>query len=172
MIATDAANNDGPASAASNQVTTVAAPAGEPLAPVNDPPAGGHSIIDFPARDFMSADGYTDAATVDVRVIRNGNVVGSAADVIPQAPTGLVEVNHPGGGCWTGSTPDLSPGDVIETIAKDVSGTPLVIDRTTLQNVTAERPVQTRPRHRRHPRHRHGRRRQPRSRSTRSRTGS
>ena len=145
VIATDAANNDGPASAASNQVTAVAAPAGEPLAPVNDPPAGGHSIIDFPARDFVSADGFTDAASVDVRVIRNGNVVGSAADVIPQGPTGLVEVNHPGGGCWTGSTPYLSPGDVIETIAKDASGTPFVIDRTTLQNVTAERPVQTGP---------------------------
>ena len=65
--------------------------------------------------------------------------------MIPQGPTGLVEVNHPGGGCWTGSTPYLSPGDVIETIAKDASGTPFVIDRTTLQNVTAERPVQTGP---------------------------
>ena len=106
-----------------------AAPA-EPLVPVNDPPAGGHSIIGFPARDFISADGYTDAAKVDVRVIRNGNIVGSAADVIPQGPTGLVEVNHPGGGCWTGTTPYLSPGDVIETIAKDASGTPFVIDQT------------------------------------------
>jgi centrosomal CEP192-like protein/HYDIN/CFA65/VesB family protein len=145
VVATDAANNDGPASAASNQVTTVPAPANEPQVLVNDPPANGHSIIGFPARDFVSADGYTDAATVDVRVIRNGNVVGSAADVVPQAPTGLVEVNHPGGGCWTGATPYLSPGDVIETIAKDASGTPTVIDRTTLQNVTAERPVQTGP---------------------------
>ena len=36
----------------------------------NDPPAGAHSIIGFPERDFISADGYTDAATVDIQIIR------------------------------------------------------------------------------------------------------
>jgi hypothetical protein len=142
VIATDAANNDGPA-ALSNSVTAVDRPAPAPQVPVNDPPAGGHSIIGFPSRDFISADGYTDAAKVSFFVIRNGNVVASAEDITPQGPTGLVEVNHPGGGCWTGNTPYLQPGDVLQTKSKDASGNIILIDQTTLADVTAQRPVQT-----------------------------
>jgi len=111
--------------------------------PVNNPPAGGHSIIAFPARDFISADGYKDAAKVDVFVIHNGNIASSAKDIVPQGTTGLVEVNHPGGGCWVGNTPWLQPGDIVRTVAKDASGTPINADETTVANVTAERPIKT-----------------------------
>jgi len=139
--ATDAANNDGPLSDTSNQVTAAANPAG--LGPVNEPPAATHSIIGFPERDFISADGYTDAATVDVQIVRGGNIVATATDVVPQGATGLVEVNHPGGGCWAGVTPYLSPGDAVRTVAKDAAGAVFAIDQTTIANVSAERPVQT-----------------------------
>ena len=64
---------------------------------------------------------------------------------MPQGATGLVEVNHPGGGCWAGTTPYLSPGDIVRTIAKDAAGITTAIDQTTVANVTAERPVQTAP---------------------------
>ena len=143
--ATDAANNDS-AAVNSNDVTALDNPATPPAGvPVSEPPAGTHSIIGFPERDFISADGFTDATKVDVLVIRNKNVVASATDVVPQAPSGLVEVNHPGGGCWLGNTPSLQPGDILRTQAKDAAGNVIAIDQTTVANVTAERPVQTAP---------------------------
>src|SRR5205085_2536128 len=84
-----------------------------------DPPAATPTqvqIIAFPARDFTSSSGYTvQDATVEVQVIRN-NVLVSTANVIPvDDPTtvgfdGVVEVNHPGGGCWLGATPELRAG--------------------------------------------------------------
>jgi hypothetical protein len=141
--ATDAANNDGPLSDPSNPVTAAPNPAGQGT--VNEPPAGTHSIIGFPERDFISADGYTDAATVDVQIIRGGNIVAGADGIVPQGSTGLVEVNHPGGGCWAGTTPYLSAGDIVRTVAKDAAGSTTAIDQTTVANVTAERPVQTAP---------------------------
>src|SRR6185295_1154373 len=32
---------------------------------------------------------------------------------------GLLEVNHPGGVCWEGSTPNIIAGDVVEVVTKE-----------------------------------------------------
>jgi hypothetical protein len=139
--AQDAAGNEGPASNAVS-VTTADNPAPAP-AVIHDPPAAPHLIIAFPARDFISADGYAGAAKVSVYVIRGGNVLSSAEDVPPVG--GLVEVNHPGGGCWAGTTPDLRPGDIVRLVAKDAAGAETSVDQTTVADVTAQRPLQTAP---------------------------
>lgn len=107
----------------------LASPAGAAVAPVPTLP---HSIISFPQRDFVSADGFTDATSVTVRVIRNGVTIATSDPIVPDAATGLVEVNHPGGGCWVGTTPDILPGDEIMT-TPDVG----VSEATTTANVTA-----------------------------------
>jgi uncharacterized repeat protein (TIGR01451 family) len=93
---------------------------------VNDPPFGGVSVIAFPARDFVSIDGYAPTDVVTVEIWRDGDVIArSRGNRINDA--GLVEVNHPGGGCWAGdplhpfgapggTTPNLQPGDVVRAI--------------------------------------------------------
>jgi hypothetical protein len=112
------------------------APAAAAQAVVNDPPAAPHSIIAFPGRDFISAEGYDPAGgVVTVSLLRNGSVV-SEAHVTPDR-FGLVEVNHPGGGCWEIVTPDVRPGDVIRTTT--AAG---VVDQTKVANVTAGLPAQ------------------------------
>ena len=82
--ATDAANNDGPAAIRAIRSSRPPPAAGQGT--VNEPPAGTHSIIGFPERDFISADGYTDAATVDVQIIRGGNIVAGADGMCRRAP--------------------------------------------------------------------------------------
>ena len=70
----------------------------------------------FPQRDFVSVnwDGSGKELTFDL--IRNGVVIGHAASAqaSPVLKTdvaeNLLEVNHPGGLCWAGSTPDILPG--------------------------------------------------------------
>ena len=129
----------------------------------NDPPAGGHNVTAYPARDFVSGDGYLqrdaagnlvkDAAgsnigqTVVVELFRADakgtfKVVGQArtkADNI----TGLVEVNHAGPGCWGtaafANTPDIRPGDVARITPVDTD----VPDQTTVANVYVGTPIQT-----------------------------
>ncbi|HEX8180902.1 MAG TPA: chitobiase/beta-hexosaminidase C-terminal domain-containing protein [Pyrinomonadaceae bacterium] len=103
---------------------------------INDPPVAPHLITVFPERDFVSAEGYDAAAgVVTISVIRAGNLV-SQAHVTPDR-FGLVEVNHPGGGCWENVTPDIRPGDIVRvTTAAGVS------DQTTVANVVAGLPVQ------------------------------
>jgi chitobiase/beta-hexosaminidase-like protein len=106
-----------------------AAPAG-----AANPPAPPHSIISFPQRDFVSAEGYEEGVPVIVEVLRNGSIIGTSTEVTPLAD-GLVEVNHPGGGCWVGSTPDIRPGDEVRTTQLDIAGRQ---DATTTANVNAE----------------------------------
>ena len=55
-------------------------------------------------------------------------------------PVGLIEVNHPGGTCWLGVTPDMVPGDVIRVV--DVNG---IADQTYVANLTSGRPIATGP---------------------------
>ena len=118
---------------------------------VSEPPAAAPTqvqIIAFPARDFTSSSGYTVGdSTVVVQVIRNGNVI-STASVVPQDdPTtpgfdGVVEVNHPGGGCWSGVTPDIRAGDIIRQIAYASDGLTIRrVDQTRVANITVKRPV-------------------------------
>ena len=116
-----------------------------PLAAVSNPPANGHSIIVFPQRDFVSADGYADDDLVVVYVIEPDGTTWSTDPANPISPQGgLVEVNHPGGACWFGTTPDIRPGDTVQI---DIVGGPNagIADATTVMNITAKRPVQTAP---------------------------
>ncbi|MCU1384615.1 MAG: hypothetical protein JWL71_3312 [Acidobacteria bacterium] len=117
---------------------------------VSEPPAATPTqvqIIAFPARDFTSSSGYTlQDATVTVQVIRNGLLI-TTANVIPvDDPTtvgfdGTVEVNHPGGGCWQGLTPDIRAGDVIRQIAYASDGaTVRRVDQIHVSNMSVERP--------------------------------
>src|SRR3954454_1870723 len=97
----------------------VAAPSTASAVVVNDPPGNNHSILSFPVRDFVSADGYLGSDRVTVEILRGGFTVSTAADIVPtddpKTPgfDGIVEVNHPGGGCWQGVTPDIRAGDVV-----------------------------------------------------------
>lgn len=125
-------------------------------ATVNNPPTGGHSIIVFPQRDFVSASGYAEDDLVVVKVIHPNGTTWStdpANPIVPQPEpgaqpgdpfAGIVEVNHPGGACWFGTTPDIRPGDVVQI---DIVGGPRTdtSDATTTANVTAKRPIQTGP---------------------------
>lgn len=112
------------------------------FAAVNDPVAAPHSIVVFPVRDFVSADGYAASDRPTIQVLRGGTVIGTASNLVPQDDPGtvgfdgLVEVNHPGGGCWEGVTPDIRTGDVIRVLTA-----PGVGDQTFTANVTVTQPA-------------------------------
>ncbi|NUO34727.1 MAG: Ig-like domain-containing protein [Dermatophilaceae bacterium] len=100
-----------------------------------------HTIISFPERDFVSAEGYAEGDAVTVEVIRSGFTVGvshvlPADDLGTLGFDGFVEVNHPGGGCWEGVTPDIRPGDVVRLTT--ASGE---VDQTTTAGVTVTQPA-------------------------------
>jgi hypothetical protein len=114
-------------------VTTSVNPASPATAPT---PSGARGLIGFPQRDFISATGYTAGVAYTFSVIRGGNVVSTSSPVVADS-TGLAEVNHPGGGCWTGVTPNIQPGDTIR-----IKGGGL-IEQTTVAGVAAERPIVT-----------------------------
>ena len=69
----------------------------------------------FPERDFISISGFPANAELQV-VVRRGNsgapVIGTARGFVGK--DGLFEVNHPGGVCWTGQTPNILPNDWID----------------------------------------------------------
>jgi hypothetical protein len=94
------------------------AAAQDPILP-HDPPRAGQSIIAFPERNMVEAGGYGDGQEVRVDVVRNGMTIGTATGIaegdVPGTPEleGAVEVNHPGGACWTGAKPDIQAGDRI-----------------------------------------------------------
>jgi hypothetical protein len=122
----------------------VAAPA---LAVPSEPPVLPHSIISFPQRDFVSAAGFAQGNNVTVNVIRNGVTIGTSTVIAAQDDTttpgfdGMVEVNHPGGGCWLNTTPDILPGDIVRTT---VAGSG-VQDQTHSANVTTQAPTNPSP---------------------------
>lgn len=137
--AADAIGNRSTQSAASNSVTTATQVA---TGIANEPPADGRAILAFPSRDFISAENYAADEVVDVQIIRNGIVVSSVSGAIPA--DGLVEVNHPGGVCWQGVTPELRAGDIVRTIAygPESATIPRSIDQITVANVTANMAVE------------------------------
>ena len=120
--------------------------------PVNEPPAGGRAFTLFPSRDFVDAAGFAQDDRVTVEVIRDGSVISTAPGVAPQDDPatrrvfdGIVEVNHPGGYCWSGTTPELRAGDVVRTLAYGPDGVLRYADQATVANVVAEKAVQTAP---------------------------
>ncbi|MBA2961979.1 MULTISPECIES: hypothetical protein [Ramlibacter] len=73
----------------------------------------------FPERDFVSIEGFPAGTELQV-VVRRGTataplVVGTARGVVPAG--GIFEVNHPGGVCWSGQTPDIVAGDWIDVFS-------------------------------------------------------
>jgi hypothetical protein len=73
----------------------------------------------FPERDFVSIEGFPAGTDLQVVVRRMSDptkpVIGTARGIVPG--NGIFEVNHPGGVCWTGQTPDIQPGDWIDTFS-------------------------------------------------------
>jgi hypothetical protein len=119
-------------------VMSVAAPA---FAAVNDPPQGGHSITAFPARDMVEASGYEDGDELTIRLLRNGVVIGEASGVAEgddPVEGAALEVNHPGGVCWDGHTPQLQAGDLVQVLDSNnlANG-----DATTIADVVVTQPA-------------------------------
>ena len=102
---------------------------------------GSHVVATVPDSSALELSGYPIGDALDIHVIRNGVVIGSAADTTVQDPKakGIVNPNTDGilnvnGGtppCWLNSTPQILPGDQV-TVA-DASGT----DSMIVQNVEA-----------------------------------
>jgi hypothetical protein len=69
----------------------------------------------FPERDFVSIAGFPVTTELQV-VVRRGNtdkpVIGTARGIVGRS--GIFEINHPGGVCWTGQTPNILPGDMVD----------------------------------------------------------
>src|SRR4051794_28574656 len=105
-------------------------------------------IISFPSRDFVSATGYDLNKLYTVEVQHpDGTVAGTVTDLAPKddgegGGLGIIEINHPGGYCWVGVTPDIRPGDTVRIKSQDATPT---VDESMVRNVTATRPVQTGP---------------------------
>src|SRR5437764_3446698 len=98
--------------AASLAAASLAVAAPSAPAAISMPPAFPHEVTVFPERDFVTVDGWPANTDVRVDVLRNGVNVGTATWRTDAA--GLAEINHPGGACWTGFTPDILPGDVVQ----------------------------------------------------------
>lgn len=142
-IAFDAAGNPGPVSTDEYLIDTYLEPADEPgaadpgpgteVVQVNEPPRIPQNVVVFPERDFVTVEGYEAQAGQDleIRVIRGDVEVGRSV-VTATAGDPSAEVNHPGGACWIGSTPDLRPGDRVEVLPATGAG-----DATTVLGVAA-----------------------------------
>jgi hypothetical protein len=128
-------------------VGVLAAPA---TAAINQPPAGGHGILIFPVRDFITATGYTPGQDVTVNVMRNGIIVASA--VAKTGADGSVLVGHPANpgdvqNCWGNTTPgqattaanrvpDISAGDTVQVLTAPGTG-----DQAMVQDVVVTSPA-------------------------------
>lgn len=125
----------GAAAAAALLVGLTGLPALAATTPVELP----QGITMFPERDFVGVEGFP-LEELTVNVWRGDVKIGSAVGTpSPAGDTGtLLEVNHPGGICWTGTTPDLLAGDRVEVLTSEVDhdGTPVGQDAR-VQDVTA-----------------------------------
>jgi hypothetical protein len=90
------------------------------LAAVSSPPAFPREVTVFPERDFAVVDGWPANRGFRLEVVRNGVVVGAASGTTDA--TGLAEINHPGGFCWTGFTPDILVGDTVRALETNADG--------------------------------------------------
>ncbi|CAN5662595.1 hypothetical protein BH24ACT20_BH24ACT20_11490 [soil metagenome] len=107
----------------------------------------GKNISVFHNLDFVAAFGYTVGEPLTVQVFRDGVEIGSATgpaqDIDEGLPrNGALEVNHgpegapQPGDCWTGTTPDILPGDRVVVTSTEIinEGTP----EETTEEVTDE----------------------------------
>jgi hypothetical protein len=126
------------AAAALAATAALAAPAGAAV-------GGSHVVAVLPATSGLELSGYQLGDTLNVHVIRNGVTIGSASGVTTpdrKAP-GTGDLNIAGGAppCWTGSTPQILPGDEVTVddggagldsmIVQDVGATSLERDPAT-----------------------------------------
>ena len=114
--------------------------AGTAYAAIVEPPPAPLEYVVFPSRDFVSLGGNPAGQSLNIQVMRQGIEVGSAksSDATPALTTdadGILEVNHPGGLCWSGSTPDIQPGDKVVVTQE---GNPADGFSVTTQDVTAD----------------------------------
>ena len=75
------------------------------------------ALNSFINRDFVSLLGFIPGEAVTAQIIRHGVVVGTATSIA--GADGIAEVNHPGGQCWEGTTPDIRAGDVLRVTRAD-----------------------------------------------------
>ena len=90
-----------------------------------------HDVVVFPERDFVVAEGdYPDGTDLNFVVRRPVEGGGTAVIGTARGTTtgGILEANHPGGECWTGQTPDIKPGDVVDVVEYNDFGTEAVSD--------------------------------------------
>jgi large repetitive protein len=88
---------------------------------VIDPfPAQPLEVVVFPERDFVVTEGGPANLALDFKIIRNGVTIGTASGTTDA--DGLLEVNHPGGVCWQGVTPNIMPGDVLRVTEQAAPG--------------------------------------------------
>jgi hypothetical protein len=109
-----------------------------------NPPADPSAMMEvavFPMRDFTGAEGLAPKSKQDIQFVlrrqdpnnpnnTNGVIVGTArgvtTDILVDDETAermdVLEVNHPGGVCWSGQTPDMRAGDKLD-VFKIVGGT-------------------------------------------------
>ena len=114
------------------------------------PPVPPNNIVIFPERDFVVLEGYEALAGQSVTVtVTRGNQTTSTASGTVGAGDPSLEINHPGGVCWTGVTPNIKPGD---EVTADFSGGQT--DSATTINVTAGDAVQGRERNPQQPQRR------------------
>ena len=107
-----------------------------------------HFINVFPSRDFVHIEGYNPGDEVTVTVHHDPALITSLSNAGQDASAtgtvgsdGIFEVNHVGGTCWSGFTPDIRPGDTVSV--KDANG--VVLDDMVVQNVAGGRPIKTAP---------------------------
>ena len=87
----------------------------------NAAPEAPHAITVFPARDFVTMEGYNETDVLTVEVWRGGVKVGTTAEFSPD-PTGFAEINHAGPPCWSGVTPDIRGNDVVRVLTSPTTG--------------------------------------------------
>lgn len=90
-----------------------------------------HEVVVFPKRDFVVAEGDYPNGT-DLNIVVRRPVTGGGTEVVGTArgttTGGILEVNHPGGECWTGQTPNIQANDVVDVVEYNDNGTPDVAD--------------------------------------------
>jgi hypothetical protein len=105
------------AAAAALCATALTVPAG---AAVN----GGHVIATLYKNSGLELSGYTPGATLTVEIMRSGVRVGTMTDLVDDA--GNLNVNPTA--CWTDTTPEILPGDVVSVTGDGAVDTKVVQD--------------------------------------------